>query len=254
MEFGLNQLKSYLSKLENGEIKPDELIQDEFAKITMLHMVIKSDTIPRIKEQYIKYYINLGCSVDQYSTSASTPISFAAQGVANGTPNTHLVRTMLKHHQKGHRSDLDILKSASGSLDKDMFKEVLLTGMVDTNTTQMRGSHILHHLADVEGYDDLIKILFELAPETIVNPIHRKGVSPLAIAINGGMEKNALQLAIPGGKIIGKITDPQMVVELGMVEDYEGDFFDDFPTMVEYAANNGHEDQLPKTVTDMFLF
>lgn len=252
--FTPGQVEIFFNRLADGEIKPDHLVDAEFGKQTLLHMVLNSDLTYRLKLRYIKLFIEMGVDVDTYSSGHSTPISMAAQGVANGPTNIEIVKFMLQSHQKGHRSDLDILKAASGSLDKGMFEEILKTGKVDTNVTQMRGSHILHHLADVEGYDDLIKILFEIVPATEPNPIHRKGTSPLTIAINGGMEKNALQLALAGGKIIGNLKDPEAVVDWGMVEDYDGNFFDDFPDMIQYAANNGHEDQLPKTITDLFLF
>lgn len=70
-----------------------------------------------------------------------------------------------------------------------MFYIVLESKKVDTNVTRMRGSHILHHLADVDGYDELIRLIFEIVPTTNPNPIHRKGYSPLTLAINEGFEK-----------------------------------------------------------------
>lgn len=251
--FTPGQVEMFFNSLIDGEIKPDHLVDVTFGKQTLLQMVLNSDLKYNMKEKYIKLFIEKGCDVDVYSNH-STPISMAAEGVANGPTNIEIVKYMLKSHEKGHRSDLDILKAASGSLDKDMFEEILKTGKVDTNITQMKGSHILHHLADVEGFDILIKILFELAKDTEINPIDRHGMSPLTLAINAGMEKNALQLAIAGGKIIGKISNPLAIIDWGMVKYYVGDFFSDFPSMVSYASDNGHDDQLPKSLRELFLF
>jgi len=251
--FTAEQVDYWIKELRNGKIKPDHLVESEFSKLSLLQAVLNSELSHDSKLNRIKSMIELGCDVDSYSASM-TPISMAAQGVANGPNNIDIVKYMLKSHLKGHRSDLDIMKAASGSLDKLMFRNVIRSGKIDSNVTQMRGSHILHHLADVNDFDKHIEDLFKYIPETNPNPIHRNGYSPLTLALNNGNERCAFQLSLNGGKIIGKLEDPELVVELGMVDTYEGNFFDDFPEMIDFAANNGHEDQLPKTITDLFLF
>lgn len=248
-QFHINYIKKLTDDLEQGNIKSDDLVDSEFSKVTLLQTVLMSDIVSRLKKQYLEKLLVLGCDVDQYGSNSATAISMAA---SNG--QTAPVRLFLNHHKKSHRSDLDILKSAAGSLEADMFDVVLESGKIDTNVTQMRGSHILHHLADVETFGHLIDKVFQYAPDTNPNPIHRKGYSPLTLAINTGLEHHAYALANNGGKIIGNVEDPKFVVELKMTHLYDGDFFNDFPAMVEYAANNGYEDQLPEAVKDLFIF
>jgi len=252
-QFTTEEIDDLLEELEEGKIKPDHLIDDQFGKITLLHAILMSEHSHLSKLSRLKAFINLGCDVDTYS-GHSTPISMAAGGVASGPDNIPLVKLMLKHHKKGHRSDLNILEAASGSLDLGMFEEVLKTGMVDTNVTQMKGSHILHHLADNEDFAPLIDLVFKYAPDTNPNPIHRRGYSPLTHAINFDGQLNAIALKKNGGKMIGKIGDPFTVVDLEMTGDYDGNFFDDYPDAVEYTVNNNKEHLLPKEVVDMFLF
>jgi len=249
--FKREQIQGWFEELKAGEISPDHMVQGEFGEQTLLHALLNSE-IPKSKQfWYLKQFIEEGCDVDKFA-SFSTPISLAASGVASGVNNISLVEYMLEYHQKGHRSDLNIIKAAVDSLDVGMFEAVLESGKIDTNVTQM-GSHILHHLADVEGYDDTIKKLFELAQDTNPNPIHRNGASPLTIALNAGMEKNALQLAVFGGKIIGRLEAAILAIDLGMVSDYDGEFWNDFPETLGYALENG-SDEIPEEIKDVFLF
>jgi hypothetical protein len=251
--FTTEQIDTWVEDLEDGKIKPDHFVDAEYGEQSLLHAVLNSEHSHQSKFNRIKKLIELGCDVDMYS-SVLTPIGWAAQGVANGPNNIDIVKFMLKSHEKGHRSDLNILEAASGSLDKLMFRNVVRSGKIDSNVTQMKGSHILHHLADVEGYDTHISDLFKYLPDTNPNPIHRKGYSPLTHALNNGIVLNSHELANNGGKIIGKLTDPKFAVDLEMIHLYDGDFFEDFPEIISYIMEVGKDHLLPETVKDLFIF
>ena len=252
--FTTEQIDEWFDDLKDGVIKPDHLVEDNFGKLSLLHAVLMSEHSHLSKLNRIKSMINLGCDVDKYS-GHSTPISMAAQGVANGPNNLPIVKTMLDYHQKGHRSDLNIMESASGSLDEGMFEMIIKSGKVDTNVTQMKGSHILHHLVDVVDFAELISLLWKYAPDTIPNPIHRKGYSPLTKAINEGEKETILaMLENKDAKIFGNVEFPEVIIDFDMVDRYDGDFYEDFPEMVDYASRSGKEYLLPKTIRDLFIF
>lgn len=252
--FTTEYIDDLLDQLEKGKIEADSYVDAEFGQQTLLQAILNSEHSQTSKINRLKTFMTFGCSPDQYGSSM-TAISMAAQGVANGPTNHPIVTLLLDHHEKGHRSDLDILKAASGSLDKDMFETVLKSGKVDTNTTQMKGSHILHHLADNDDFAPLIDLIWKYAPDTNPNPIHRKGYSPLTHALNYDAWDCAKAIAKnPDAKIIGTLSDSINAVENEVVDRYDGDFWGDFPEATAFATENGKGHLLPQTVQDIFLF
>ena len=251
-EFSKKQINDWLTQLEKGEIKPNHTVSGAMGDFTLLQAILKSEFPVSIKHSKLKKFIELGCDVDQFSATM-TPISMAAVGTSNDEDFKPLIVLMLQYHEKGHMSDLNILRSASISLDYEMFPFIIRQNKIDLNATRSK-THILHYLAK-DNSTFIINDLFEYAPNTLPNPINRKGFSPLSIAINE-LNKNGI-VALSRNKntkIIGKITAPKMVIEHELIDRYEGNFFEDFPEMTTYAFNTGKEYLLPKTATDIFLF
>ena len=245
------KIDDLLSDLKNNKISNNYMVAGEWSEFTLLQSVINSmhDKIDKIS--LLNEFIELGCNVDQYGSNGSTAISFAA---SNG--DWDIVQLLLPYHEKGHRSDLNILESSAGSLNPLMFENVLSTNTVDTNTTQYKGSHILHHLAEIDGFAPYIKLLWKYNTDTIPNPIHRRGYSPLTKAINSN-NINCVQELIKNENtmIIGYLSNPYLVIDLEIVNRYNLDnFWDLKPDLIEYACIKNKEYLLPNEVKNIFIF
>lgn len=250
-EYTKDQIDEWLIQLEKKEIKPDHQVPGEFGNIPLLMAVLKSNLRINDKFDRIKMFINNGCDVDEFSSSM-TPLSMAAMG----DPNQHfskIVKYMLSFHKKNHISDYNILTAASKSFNSSMFRIVLQSEMVNTNNSR-RKSHILHYLSEHDGLGDHIDDIFTFAPETIPNPINRKGYSPLTLALNNENKNAIIYMSNNDAKIFGKLEKPQSIIDYELLDRYEGNFFEDFPDMAEYAVKSNKEYLLPKEATDIFLF
>lgn len=252
-KYSFDELNSFLFSLKIRDIKPDHLVDGEYGQLTLLQAVLMSEELVPDKLDLLKKFIDLGCNVDDYS-STMTAISYAAMS-SSFMDYWPLVEYMLNYHEKGHMSDLDIMRVAAKSYDVDMLRKVIKSGKIDVNTTRMRGNHILHILTSDEGYKDQLVDILDIAPEILINPIHRKGYSPLTNAINNLNDSGVLtMLNKRNARIIGEVEKPKMVVDYGITSRYEGDFWNDFPEMINYAVESGRENLLPKTITDIFIF
>lgn len=238
-----------LDELKKGEITPDYMVSGEWTNYTILQALINSETFAN-RLVIAQEFIDLGCDPDQYGAGSGTAISLAA---SNGS--WQFVEFLLDFHKKGHSSDLNILRSAASSIYSDTFKKILLTKKVDVNTTQLNGKHILHHLVfDNTAYEN-IKILWERSPEIVVNPIDKKGQSPLTISLNNNYLEVAKALAEnKESLILGKLTNSHGVIDLEIIDRFNGDFWSlpDNPT--QYALDVKKDYLLPDTVKDIFLF
>lgn len=252
-EYTKNDVNIWIDNINNGTMKPNQLVPGTYSDVTMLQALLQIKIPVQIKYKLVKQLIDLGCSVDQFA-SGSTPLAQACIGNANEDDYKNIVLMMLQHHEKGHMSDYRILKSCTISFDDQMFNTVLKSQKVDTNVTINRGTHILHTLAE-DGYLAYnLYTIFKDSPETIPNPINRHGLSPLAIAINKVNSDGAMALwRNKETKIIGKIERPDIVVAYDMIDRYDGNFFIDFPDMIEYIIKKGKTNMLPKEL-DIFLF
>lgn len=250
--FSSSDINAFYIDIKEGRIKPDHVIENDFGGVNILQAIIKSDLTVMNKHNTLLRFIKLGCDVDQF-VSSSTAISFAAAGSSKTDDYKSLVSMMLTHHEFGHMSDLNIMRSAINSLDADMFYIVLASNMIDVNAMRAK-THILHFISQNDaGYP--LRDILEYSPEVLINPINRKGLSPLAVAINSESRKCILRLNnVEESKIIGEITDPELVIDYGLVKRYDGDFWSEFPTMVEYAVKRGKENLLPQEITDVFIF
>lgn len=85
--------------------------------------------------------------------------------------------------------------------------------------------------------------------------MNRKGLSPFAVAINSA-NTNALNLfkKYQDTQIIGKLEQPTYVVAYDLVDRYVGNFWNDYPEMINYAIKCGKENLLPNVITDIFIF
>jgi|SaaInlStandDraft_4_1057021.scaffolds.fasta_scaffold32529_2 hypothetical protein len=252
----ISEIDTLLHQLKNGTIKYDHKLKGEFHDIGLLDMVLSSRYSIATKHNLIERFIKLGCDVDEFSYS-STPLSNAAFGAEEGDL-TKIVSLMLEYHKKGHMSEHNILKSAAKSFDDNMFKTVIQHKNIDINTTRFKGSHILHYLAETEGYDTHIKDLFLFRPDVIVNPINRKGFSPLALSINNKLDFNIIDLLMNiDARIFGEITNPQAIIDYEIVDRYDGGsikFWQDHGDVMSYALKSNKGSLLPQEVIDTFLF
>jgi len=252
--YSTDEINKLLENLKNGKQHPQHMVAGDYGDITLLQAVIKSELSITNKLKMIKQFIELGCKVDQYSSSMTT-ISLAVGGAGNHDDMKPIINEMLKHHIRGHMSDLDILHSASHSMDIKMFEFIISHKKIDINTTRLGGSHILHRLATSDVYKNDITLLFKKRPEVLPNPIDRKGYSPLAIAINSlNSECVTALVKNENSKIMGTLLNPKLIVDWCAVNRYNGNFWQDYPEMVEYACKTGKENILPKEITDIFIF
>lgn len=253
IEYSKSHIVRWIEKIKKGEMKPDQLVAGNYSDITMLQAVVMTKMSPQMKHKLCKQLISLGCNVDQFA-SGSTAISNAVISNANEDDFKNIVMLMLQHHEKGHMSDYNILKSCLLSFDDEMFEFIVKSGKIDTNVTRNRGTHILHALAEDQFSANHIYSIFTNAPETIPNPINKKGLSPLAIAINKTNSDGAIALwKNTETKIMGKLEKPEIVIAYDMVDRYHGNFFKDYPEMIEYAIKTNKTKMLPSEI-DIFLF
>lgn len=251
-------IEKFIDLLKQGKIKPDHSVKgsDDWgtSRLSLLQYVINCDYVS-VSEKigYIKTMISLGCDVDQMVSNWS-PLEMAVSG-GSDDGYIEMATELLKHHKFGDLTDLNILKSAAKSITIGMFELVIDSKKVDINATRLHGSHILHYLAEESSFASSIGIIIIRAPEIEVNPINRHGFSPLAIAIN---KENVSGMKMLKGhkdaKIIGKLHEPELVVAYDLVDRYDGNFFGDFPKMIEFAIKMGRTHLIPKEVSDIFLF
>lgn len=254
----IEMIEKFIDLLKLGKIKPDHEVKgsDDWGttKFSLIQNVLNVDDLDvSDKKDYIKQLIDLGCDVD-HQVSAFTSLEFACAGSSNRQDYKPIVALMLEHHKFGDLSDMNILKTSAKSLDLDMLEFVVRSGKVDINTIS-KGNHILHYLADDQSFNVAISTIVDIAPDVKVNEISRHGYSPLTIAVNKGNHGCIIALKKrEDAKLIGMITMPQVVVARDIVSRYDGNFFSDFPAMVEYAISVNKTDLLPQELTDIFMF
>lgn len=242
------KIKELLDDLKQGKIKPDQLVSNDFSDVTLLQALINSETFPN-KLDLAEEFISLGCDPDQYG-DRSTAISYAVQTGRKG-----FVNVLLKYHKKGDRSDLDILQTAAGSMDPNLFGNIIFSDKIDINIRRYDGKHILHVLAEEDDYSRHIETIFAIKKDVIVNPKNRKGLSPLTLALNAGNFSSALELSKnPNSELLGNLVNFKGLIDLEIVDKFEGDFWNQEPGLIEYAVEEKKEHLLPNSVKDIFLF
>lgn len=253
-----DQIEKFIDLLNTGKIKPDHTVNgsDDWgtSKFSLLQFVLNADTLSvEEKYNYIKRLIALGCDVDQM-VSNWTPLEMVCSG-SSSQDYIPIALLMLRSHKFGDLSELNVLKSAAKSLNRGMFELLIDSGKINMNATALRGTHILHYLAEEPTFSGAIGTLIIKVPDLEVNPVNRHGFSPLTIAIN---KENVAGIGMlkgrPDTKIIGKVHKPELVVDHGLASRYDGNFFGDFPQMIEYAIEMKKEYLLPKEIADIFLF
>ena len=252
-EYSKVDINKWIEELKNGKIKPDHMVEGEYGDISLLDATLHVKMSVQMKYNKIKELLELGCDVDHFNM-ASTPISSAVMSNYNEDDYKNIVLLMLQYHKKGHISDYNILKSCINSFDESMFEFVVKSEKVDTNVTRAK-THILHALSEHPSADHMIHSLFEHAPDTEPNPINRKGLSPFTLSINKKSVPCSLALfQHKDTKLIGKLEYPDVVLVYEMVDRYDGNFFNDYPEMVQLAIKVGKTNMLPKVATDVFIF
>ena len=248
-----------IQQLKSGEIKPDYKVDGESKSVSLLTAALEcfhSKFTGEIKENVINSLLELGCDPDQLEyVGGMTPLVMACMGGKYQGSFATIVKMMLVHHTKGDLSDLNVMKAAAKSLNWDMFSVVVKSGKVDVNATRMQGSHILHYLATEPFFSNHLDTILSEFPDLIRNPVNRKGLSPFAVAVNS-LNTNALNLfkKYQDTQIIGKLEQPTYVVAYDLVDRYVGNFWNDYPEMINYAIKCGKENLLPNVITDIFIF
>ena len=251
------KIETFIELLKSGKINTNHTVtvSDDWgtSKVSLLQLVLNTDIGVDDKLRYLQIFIDLGCGVDD-QISGWTPLEMACAGTATTQDFKPLVGLMLKYHKIGDLSDLNILKTAAKSLDIHMFTFVIRSKKIDVNYIH-RDTHILHYLAVDHSYGLAIRNIIDLVPELEMNAINRHGLSPLAIAVNNGHVGciEALKQR-DDAKIIGSITNPEIVVIKEIVARYDGNFFADFPEMIEFAISINKVSMLPPMLSDIFIF
>ncbi len=255
----VEEYQDLIKQLENGTIKPDHKVEGANGPVSLLVSALErfhSKFTGEVKENIINSFLELGCDPDQLeSVGGMTPLEMACMGGKYQGSFAPIVKMMLAHNTKGDLSDLNVMKAAAKSLNWDMFSVVIKSGKVDVNATRMQGSHILHYLATEATFSNHLEAILSQFPDLTRNPVNRKGLSPFAVAINSA-NTNALNLfkKYQDTQIIGKIEQPTYVVAYDIVDRYVGNFWVDYPEMIDYAIKCGKEYLLPKMITDVFIF
>ena len=263
--FSREEIKSFLDKLKNKEILPTHIIEKKH-KYSLLQAVMDSDLTVVGLVKYSEEFISYGCDPD-YTFYGFTPLEIAAMGNSSWD-FIPLVSLFLKNHKYGDLSDFSILKIAVKSFDNNMFKFIVDSGKVDVNAF-IRGRNILHYLASEHGTSNFIDLFLKKYPNTkLLNSIDKGGLSPLAIAFNtrnvyaiNSFISNNFNSVIANNanhfaKAIGKLTNPNTLVDRELVNLYDGNFWNDYPDMIGYAIKNDKHHLIPNgdILSDIFLY